>query len=105
MQNIAEMMEEVRRITDQLIDFCQPLKIILFGSVAAGIVHKNSDIDLCVIAEYSDKQKLLQDIYMHIESESPFDVVVYSPADWEKNVNDTASFAHLIHTKGTIVYG
>jgi len=45
---------ELSRIVNILIDNYNPLKVILFGSLANGEIHDYSDIDLIVIKE-SDK--------------------------------------------------
>lgn len=37
---------ELRSILEQLIKLYQPEKVILFGSLAAGIVNEDADIDL-----------------------------------------------------------
>lgn len=105
MTSITEMMDEVNKLTAQIIDLCHPQKIILFGSVAAEVIHKNSDIDLCIVVDFADKRELLTTLYSHLESVVGFDLVLYRPEDWEKHSQESASFAHLIHTKGKLIYG
>lgn len=105
MTSISEMMDEVNKLTSQIIDLCHPQKIILFGSVAAEVIHKNSDIDLCIVTEYEDKRELLTTLYSQLESTVGFDLVLYRPEDWEKHSQESASFAHLINTKGKLIYG
>lgn len=105
MTGIAEMRAEAERLAAQIVALCHPQKIILFGSAASGVIHRSSDIDLCIITEYSDKRALLTSLYTQLESKVGVDLVLYTPEDWEKNHQDTASFAHLIHSKGKLLYG
>ena len=47
--------QETRRLID-ILKQAKPKKIILFGSAATGMLHEDSDIDLCVLLE--DDQNL-----------------------------------------------
>lgn len=96
---------EVDFITNQVISSYTPSKIILFGSHTKGTAVPKSDIDLCIIKDTDDKRKLLTDMYLNIESSKPFDLILYTKAEWNECVNDTTSFAYLINKKGIVVYG
>lgn len=76
--------------------------IYLFGSCARGTVRRNSDIDLCVIMDFTDKRELLADMYMNLELEVPFDIVLYSEALWEEKANEEGSFANKIKKEGSL---
>jgi len=96
---------ELEKITQQFIDRYQPEKIFLFGSQAKSSSGRNSDIDLCVIVEVADKRKLLTDIYLNIVSDLPFDVLLYSPGEWDRCVADRTSFAYQIIKEGVMLHG
>jgi predicted nucleotidyltransferase len=97
--------EEIENIKKQIINKFQPDKIILFGSQASGTAKLGSDIDLCIIINTSDKRVLLTELYSEIDSRKPFDIVVYTPEEWDKAKNDPGAFAHLINQKGVALYG
>ncbi|HHW01816.1 MAG TPA: nucleotidyltransferase domain-containing protein [Thermoanaerobacterales bacterium] len=97
--------EEIEKIKKELIKKFQPTRIILFGSQAKGIAKLSSDIDLCVIINTDNKRSLLAEIYSEIDSRKPFDVIVYTPGEWEKFKNREGTFAHLINEKGVTLYG
>lgn len=84
---------EVEKIKKQIIEKFKPTKIILFGSVAKGLIHKNSDIDICVIMDYDNKKDMITKLYMEVDSELPVDFVLYKSDEWEKYRNDTTTFA------------
>lgn len=96
---------ELENITIQLINLYAPEKLLLFGSYAKKLARHNSDIDLCVITETSNKRELLTDMYLNIESDRPFDLLLYTPEEWESNVTDKTSFAYQINNEGVVLYG
>jgi len=96
---------EINLIKEQIVSLYNPSKIILFGSQAKGTATIKSDIDLCVVKDTENKQELLADMYLNIESSKPFDLLLYTEAEWNQCVNDTTSFAYLIDKKGTVIYG
>lgn len=95
------MLEE---ITKQLMEF-NPTAIYLFGSLAKGNSTSSSDIDICIIAETSNKRQFIAELYCAIDSNKPIDFIVYTPDEWEKCVADKTSFAHKICNEGVCLYG
>jgi len=96
---------EINSIKEQIVSYYAPSKIVLFGSQAKGTATKKSDIDLCIIKDTANKRHLLTEMYLNIESNKPFDLLLYTEAEWNQCVNDTTSFAYLINKKGTVIYG
>ena len=96
---------EINSIKEQIVSHYAPSKIVLFGSQAKGTATKKSDIDLCIIKDTDNKRDLLTEMYLNIESNKPFDLLLYTEDEWNQCVNDTTSFAYLINRKGTVIYG
>ncbi len=96
---------EIHKIKEQVVNKYRPLKIILFGSCAAECARNNSDIDLCIICKYEDKQQTLMDLLINIDYERDVDFILYRPEEWEKYKDDTTTFANVILTKGVVIYG
>lgn len=97
--------EQIEDIKQQIITQYAPQKIILFGSCAKGVIRRNSDIDLCIILETEDVRSLKQEMQLSLSADIPLDIVVYTPDQWEKHLQDPTSFARLIYTKGAVLYG
>jgi predicted nucleotidyltransferase len=97
--------EEIENIKEQIISIYSPNKIILFGSCASGCAKKDSDIDLCIICDYEDKKKLLNELLINLEYSRDVDFVLYKPSEWDKYKEDTSSFANIINRKGVPIYG
>jgi predicted nucleotidyltransferase len=97
--------EAVQSIRNQIVNKFNPVDVILFGSRAKGLVRKRSDIDICVIKDTQNKRKLVQDILLEIDCDVDLDVVVYTPAQWEKYKNDKSMFANVINRTGVSLGG
>lgn len=96
--------KELDRITAQIIAQYTPDKILLFGSQAKGTARKNSDFDICVVAETPNKRKMLTDMYLSIESDTPIDFLLYTPSEWDQSVTDRCSFASKLNQEGVFLH-
>ena len=95
---------EVLRKIIQLAKQNNVKQVILFGSRARGDYRERSDIDICVIAETTNKRELLTDLYCEIDSEKPVDFLLYTPEEWNKNIEDAQSFAYKLDREGMLLY-
>jgi len=102
---INSIQNEVNSIKEQIVSYYAPSKIVLFGSQARGTATKKSDIDLCIVKNTDNKRDLLTDMYLNVESDRPFDLLIYTESEWNECVNDTSSFAYLINKRGAVIYG
>lgn len=96
---------ELEKIIRQIAKRYQPKSMILFGSLARGVIHENSDIDLCIVIDTENKRKLAADMYLQVESEVPFDLIIYTPEEWKKHISNTSSFAYHILKEGRVLNG
>ena len=96
---------EINAVKEQIIEKYNPIKIILFGSCASGCANLKSDIDLCIVMEYEDKQEVLMDMLMNVESNRDVDFILYKPEEWVNYSSDEGCFAGLINRKGILLYG
>lgn len=95
--------DALKRITTQLRKW-GALKIVLFGSLACGIVDSQSNLDLLAITSSSQTSKARMDqIYQHVERKVATDIVIYSQDDFEKMLPES-SFLQEILQSGRIVY-
>ena len=53
----------------------------------------------------TNKRELLTNMYIDIESNIPFDLVLYTIEEWENCVNDKSCFAYSIVNTGVKIYG
>lgn len=102
---MANINKHVECVREQIIKSYKPNKIILFSSIAKGIHTENSDIDLCIVKDTENKRERLTNMYVDIECEIPFDLVLYTIEEWNKYVEDKSTFAYVINNTGVEIYG
>ena len=81
--------KQVDELVRRIVEAVHPLRIILFGSAARGMMAAHSDLDvLVVMPEGTHRRHTAQDIYEQLFGfELPVDVVVATPSDLETHKN------------------
>jgi hypothetical protein len=102
MNNEAAPMENIR---NEIVRIAAPVKIYLI-SQKMDFDGRVTGIKYCVIlpdnsAEISDLEEKL---YTEIDSEIPFDIVIYNISEWKKFITEVGSFAAKVCEKGTVIY-
>lgn len=100
------LQSELDRISSEIISKYDPIKIILFGSLANGTVSDSSDIDLVVIKKtnkkFWDRQKELAKI---VRPKLACDIIIYTPEEWQKSLDENRGFAtNEILARGKVIY-
>lgn len=86
---------------------CNPVRVILFGSVARGDEGLNSDLDFLVVLDHvepHDKVDLMGHIRFAIAAPVPIDVFVTDPQECERRRNVVGSVHYWPLREGTVVY-
>lgn len=98
--------EELNRISNIIIDKYSPKKIILFGSLAHGKVHRWSDIDLVVIKDTRERfLDRIGDVLSMTYPRVGTNVIVYTPKEVEDFIRDeNYFFIDEILGKGKVIY-
>lgn len=95
---------EVAAVVEEIARRFQPERIYLYN-------HKRNpkgdtlSFKLCVISNFGDKAAAERNIYLDIDCEVPFDVILYTPGEWESLCGKKDSFARKIDLTGMVVYG
>jgi len=99
---------EINRLVEILKKY-QPQKVIVFGSVAQGKAKRESDIDLCIIKDFSgkrieEKQKIRR-LFSSLNYDYPVavDLHLYSPSEFD-NSEEKNFFIEEIKKTGLVVY-
>lgn len=95
--------DSIIRLRDKIVRECAPSKIILF-SEKHNPGGELSSVKLCVIIGDGDAIKVEKRLYVEIESEVPFDVLVYTKEQWGKLLENDMSFAASIKKTGRVLY-
>jgi len=94
----------IRRYARRIAVRFHPQKIILFGSYAYGKPHIESDVDLLVIMPARDVVNQAIRIWAALDAPFSLDLIVRTPAQIERGINDNDWFLREIVEKGVVVY-
>jgi len=96
----------VREIVRRVLAAAQPDRIILFGSVAAGGMTRDSDIDLLVLerepANRHEESVKIRDSIGDVGY--PFDVIVMPTDRFEQTKNVIGGIAYPANKYGRVIY-
>ena len=98
--------ENITDIARKIADSFNPEKIILFGSYAWGIPERDSDLDLFVIMESTERpikraaalRRVLKDRYV------PMDILVRTPEELKHRIEIGDPFIKKILRDGQVIY-
>lgn len=104
-----DIYEEAKIITEKIVSFCHPDKVILFGSLAKGKSHIESDIDLLIIKD-SDKKRpyRVKEIYeaiRGIKRSFSLDPIVYTSREIKQRQLLGDYFILRVLKEGKVLYG
>ncbi len=92
---------------DDIVRFCDPRRVILFGSLARGEEGSDSDIDLMVVLDHldpADRVPLMGAIRQAISARAPIDVFVTDVQQFERWKDIVGSVHYWPAHDGEIVY-
>ena len=96
--------ERITLLCEQIAALVRPVRIIIY-SVKKTPAGDLVSFKLCVIVREPECDKIEQKIYLTLECEVPFDVLVYSLDQWNDSIEDPDSFAFRgILNGGVVLY-
>ncbi len=95
-------------VVERVVEQFDPLKVIVFGSVARGEANYDSDLDLLVVfdrVEREDKRELAVQVRLAMtEVPAPIDVVVADPEEIERRGNMVGTILYPALREGKVLY-
>lgn len=102
--DIGRIPEDISCVVGSIAERFHPVKIYLFSNKRGG-VGKTTGFKLCVVLDCDDIAEAERRIYLEIDCEVPFDVVLYQPGIWEELCARKGSFAQRVVKGGVLLYG
>ena len=93
----------VERVVENIVEMFAPKNIYLYNQRVGACGH-TSGFKLCVVLSAQDKTKVEREIYLKIDCEVPFDVIVYTLEEWDALQSNPDSFARKVKQTGIVVY-
>ncbi len=96
--------QRITQLCDQIAALVHPVRIIIYNCKRS-ISNELSSFKLCVIVHEGNCGKIEQKIYLSLDCEVPFDVLVYTGEQWNALIKDKYSFASRgIMNGGVVLY-
>lgn len=90
-------------LRDDIVRVCQPVKVYLFSQKQKPCGDFCA-VKLCVIIPDGNSRMTERRLYVEVESELSFDVLVYTVEEWKKLLDNQMSFATQIVKTGREIY-
>ena len=108
MAEVKAVKDTIQRILDKLVTGYAPQKVILYGSYAYGNPDRDSDIDLLIIKEtterFIDRWVTVQQILTGTHPSIPVETLVLTPQEMERRLAIGDQFVEEIITRGEVLY-
>ena len=93
----------IRQVAEEIAALLSPKRIYLY-SHKLNCQGALTSFKLCVVGDFADKHKAEQSIHWEIDSQLPFDLLLYTTQEWEELSATHHTFACHIQKTGIIVY-
>ena len=90
-------------LRDEVVRLVSPLRMMVFSRKQT-LDGTLASVKLAVIIRGGDSHAAEHRLYMELEADIPFDVVVYTAQEWEQRLRDPLSFAARIRDTGVVLY-
>jgi predicted nucleotidyltransferase len=98
-------MEQIEEFAHELVREFRPLKVILFGSYAKGIVTPDSDVDLLVILPFEGKAVSKSvEMRLKLRPRFPMDLIVRTPENVRRRLDIGDGFMKEVMEQGKVIY-
>jgi hypothetical protein len=102
--NEKPLPQDIAEVVGRIAKGFAPEKIYLF-SFKRGHLGRSAGFKLCVVVESDDIEQTERQIYLKIDSEVPYDLVLYTPEMFAELLARKGSFAGRVVESGRLVYG
>ena len=102
------LLDWVPTVIADLVSACDPVQVILFGSVARGEDGPDSDIDVLVVlpeVDRAQKHEVVARLRCAVTAPVPVDVFVTDPSEIERRRDVIGSLLYWPLREGRVVHG
>ena len=101
------LQSDIQLLVDEIVAGYQPEKIYLFGSYANGTATNDSDIDLFIVKDTTERKKDRIEQVLNIIKTYPdigVDMIIYTPKELDYVKSDVVNIANEAIKTGKLLY-
>ena len=101
-----EITKEIKEILNDIISLVSPKKVYVYGAKYTVNNSRVKSVDFCVIIndDKIDTGEVEKKLYLGIDSDLLFNVLVFKESDFNELLSDSFTFASRIMAKGYLAY-
>ncbi|MBR6106917.1 MAG: hypothetical protein IKQ39_02820 [Oscillospiraceae bacterium] len=98
---------EIQAVANEIAELGKPLRIYLISHKTNHATNQLASFKLALIVpdETASISELECYLYTAVDSECPYDLVLYKESEWNTLSNDPRTFAWSIREDGSVLYG
>ena len=97
------MQEVLENLIAGIVPVAAPVKILQYHEKYKPNGEPLS-VKLCIVTPRTDVDKIEHELYVTLDCDVPFDLLVYDTEEWEHLINTPLSFAKRIQETGRVLY-
>lgn len=97
-------MEEHETLLADILDVCDPKRVILYAEKRIMSTQKLKSVSICVIIDDADTKQLRKKLYLAISIDVPVSLSIYTSEQWRALQKNRTSYASFIARKGQVIY-
>ena len=94
----------IEETVDQIVKLFSPSRVIEYNT-KYDMDGKLRSFKLCFVGKIQDKKKMLTQIFDEVDSEIPYDILLYTDEQFEELKDSSDAFASRVNQKGRLRYG
>ncbi len=94
----------IEETVEKIVELFSPSKVIEYNT-KYDMDGKLSSFKLCIVGKIEDKRKMLTRIFDEVDSEIPYDVLLYTDEQFNQLKDSYDAFASRINQRGRVRYG
>ena len=94
----------IQETVDKIVELFSPSKVIEYNT-KYGMDGRLLSFQLCIVGKITDKRRMLTRIFDEVDSDIPYDVLLYTDEQFEQLKDSSDAFASRVNQRGRVRYG
>ena len=93
----------IEQVVDEIVCLFHPSRVIEYNT-KYNMDGSVQSFKLCIVGDIPDKHRMLTRIFDEVDSDIPYDVLLYTDKQFQELTEDAGAFATRIQEKGRVRY-